>query len=171
MRNSEISTTDNSRHSVDTERDNQFSWRATPHRQSLFDGPFSTPRGPHDDAQTQPAEQTETPQEITVENADNPLQLLAAASELPDEPRAAGMLAAFAATPISVASVEDDELIQYFSVMQPNLDNSPDIDPIEMGLVTETEAKSLFDKYVYLIPTLPGFVWSCLEFYASMHND
>lgn len=129
----------------------------------MFDGPFSTPSGPHNDVQTETADQTETPQEITVENADNPLQLLAAASELPDEPRTAGMPATFAATPISVASVEDDELIQYFSMMQPKLDNSPDIDPIEMGLVTEIEAKSLFDKYVALISKLPGFVWPHLE--------
>jgi hypothetical protein len=91
--------------------------------------------------------------EMAVDNADNPLQLLAMASAMPNPssstvvtPSPAGVSGP-GAGPTSGSSAfeqEDAELQRFFGSLTPVLDNSPDIDPVELGLVTDEEADSLF---------------------------
>ena len=51
-------------------------------------------------------------------------------------------------TPTHAVDSDDSELQSFFGSLTPVLDNSPDIDAVELGLVTEEEAESLF-KYFY----------------------
>ncbi|EXJ77578.1 hypothetical protein A1O3_09805 [Capronia epimyces CBS 606.96] len=123
---------------------------------------------------TSPAEVGEKPDELALNNADNPLQLLAMASILPGpSPSTATppFLAGAAPRPgVNQENEGDAEIQQFFAPPTANLDNSPDLDPIVLGLVTAEEADSLF-TYFYerlshtrwgLDPVLhtPGFVRS-----------
>lgn len=95
------------------------------------------------------AQTGDQPDELAVDNADNPLQLLAMASSMPTQsPVAVITPSPGTATGQASADVDDTELHEYFGSLMPVLDNSPTIDPIEMGLVTSEEADSLF-KYFY----------------------
>ena len=91
---------------------------------------------------------TEKPEELALNHADNPLQLLAMASILPAQSPSTTMSTSPAgAVPQPTASDvngAEAELTQFFGSLQPTFDNSPDLDPIEMGLVTTEEAESLF---------------------------
>lgn len=85
--------------------------------------------------------------ELALNNADNPLQLLAMASALPNQspstiltPSPGGPLSQVG----SSLDPEDAELQQFFGYLPTSLDNTPDIDPIEQGLITLEEATSLF---------------------------
>lgn len=90
----------------------------------------------------------EKPEELALNHADNPLQLLAMASILPAQSPSTTMSTSPAGvlpqpTPSDING-EEAELTQFFGSLQPTFDNSPDLDPIEMGLVTTEEAESLF---------------------------
>ncbi|KIX04846.1 uncharacterized protein Z518_05717 [Rhinocladiella mackenziei CBS 650.93] len=95
-----------------------------------------------------PAEVGEKPDELALNNADNPLQLLAMASVLPDQSPSTNMsispAGATSQPGTNDANVADAELQQFFGSLMPNLDNEPDLDPIDLGLVTLEEAQSLF---------------------------
>jgi hypothetical protein len=96
-----------------------------------------------------PAEIAEKPDEVALNNADNPLQLLAMASGLPGQSPSTTMSTspagvALTSAPDGNATNDDNELQQFFGSPQPRLDNSPDLDPINLGLVTQEEADSLF---------------------------
>jgi hypothetical protein len=91
----------------------------------------------------------EKPDELALNNADNPLQLLAMTSVLPGQSPATNMSTSPAGVAVSQpgttdANEGDAELQQFFGSLMPNLDNSPDLDPIDLGLVTADEADSLF---------------------------
>ncbi|EXJ86140.1 hypothetical protein A1O1_06510 [Capronia coronata CBS 617.96] len=95
-----------------------------------------------------PAEIGEKPDELALNNADNPLQLLAMASVLPGQSPSttmstspAGVVPRPSATD---ANPDDTELQRFFTLPMSKLDNSPDLDPIDLGLVTVEEADSLF---------------------------
>lgn len=93
------------------------------------------------------AEHPENSGEVTVNNADNPLQLLAIASAIP-EPLGT------AATPSvngkvspdnrTTTTVEDDETQEFFTPTSSRLDVLPEFDPIDLGLVTTEESQTLF---------------------------
>ncbi|OAP60714.1 hypothetical protein AYL99_05716 [Fonsecaea erecta] len=113
----------------------------------------SEDNGVAEDIQEEPAtEHGEKPDELALNNADNPLQLLAMASVLPGQSPSTVM----STSPAGVASHPgtndanpgDAELQQFFGSLMPRLDNSPDLDPIDLGLVTQDEADSLF-AYFY----------------------
>ena len=73
------------------------------------------------------------------------------ASALPNQSPAAAITpspAAATSNTLETWEPEDAELQSFFGNLTPVLDNTADIDPIEMGLVTEEEAESLF-KYFY----------------------
>lgn len=95
-----------------------------------------------------PAGAGEKPDEFALNNADNPLQLLAMASILPGQSPSTTMStspAGVASQPGATdASVGDVELQQFFGSLMTTLDNSRDLDPIHLGLVTTDEADSLF---------------------------
>lgn len=93
------------------------------------------------------AEHPENSGEVTVNNADNPLQLLAIASAIPEQQ-------AIAATPSTngkvspgnrtVTTIEEDETQEFFTPISSRLDIDPDLDPIDLGLVTTEESQTLF---------------------------
>lgn len=89
---------------------------------------------------------------LTVDDAENPLQLLARASNLQLSPTPSGT----GASPAHSARRKDkrqkpgndggkSDIESFFTGVRVNLDVGEDIDPIEMGLVTEAEADELFD--------------------------
>lgn len=89
---------------------------------------------------------------LTVHDAENPLQLLARASNLQLSPAASGsgnspgQRARPGNKKRQSRNDEDDSEIQsYFTSIRVNLDVGEDIDPIDVGLVTEAEADELFN--------------------------
>jgi hypothetical protein len=87
-------------------------------------------------------------EEIALENADNPLQLLAMASAMPNQSPSSAITASPAVNASHASShavdSEDADLQVFFGSFTPVLDNSRDIDPVDLGLATEEEADSLF---------------------------
>lgn len=83
--------------------------------------------------------------DVTVNNANNPLQLLAIASAIPDQSSTDSPVANNKVTPDNRSAVEDDETYNFFSPITSKLDVGPDLDPIDLGLVTGEEAKVLFE--------------------------
>ncbi|PNH71686.1 hypothetical protein VD0001_g5854 [Verticillium dahliae] len=86
---------------------------------------------------------------LTIDDAENPLQLLARASNLQLSPTPGGP------SPGQVTKSgrkklqpeqpdEDTEIQSFFTSVRVNLDVGDEIDPISMGLVTEAEAEDLF---------------------------
>ena len=89
---------------------------------------------------------------LTVHDAENPLQLLARASNLQLSPAASGsgnspgQQTRPGNRKRQARNDEDDSEIQsFFTSVRVNLDVGEDIDPIDIGLVTEAEADELFD--------------------------
>lgn len=90
--------------------------------------------------------------EDAIDDAENPLQLLARASyfqpsesrqrQSPQQPRH------HATTEGTISRPESPGLQDFFTSAHVNLDIGEDIDPISLGLVTEEEAESLFSLYV-----------------------
>jgi hypothetical protein len=87
-----------------------------------------------------------------LEDAENPLQLLARASDLPMSPR--NMPAAPShLSPVAVPDQagqkgnqsDNQDLRTFFGPLSPNLDTGEDIDPIDMGYVTPNETDVLFN--------------------------
>jgi hypothetical protein len=72
-----------------------------------------------------------------VHDAENPLQLLARASDL----SGANLVTLPVVRP---ATKVDRALKSFFGPFRPSLDNGAEIDPIEMGLVTVEETSALF---------------------------
>lgn len=87
---------------------------------------------------------------LAVDDAENPLQLLARASNLHLSPESShGMSPAVSHNPTaSIADELDPEMRQvetFFGTTHFNVDRGEDYDPIDLGLVTEEEAEMLFD--------------------------
>lgn len=74
-----------------------------------------------------------------IESAESPLQLLASAHRGSRRRRN-----------IIAGSSGSHQLRAFFSPVQATLDVGEDVDPIELGLVTEEEAESLFELYTVL---------------------
>ncbi|KAM0327449.1 hypothetical protein ACHAQA_005737 [Verticillium albo-atrum] len=85
---------------------------------------------------------------LTIDDAENPLQLLARASNLQLSPTpggpSPGLVARSGRKKQPEQADEDAEIQSFFTSVRVNLDVSDDIDPISMGLVTEAEAEDLF---------------------------
>lgn len=83
-----------------------------------------------------------------VNHADNPLQLLAIASAIPEH-QDSETVASIAGKPspdgVSSHAVDDDETVLFFSPIASKLDVGIDMDPVELGLVSENEAEALFE--------------------------
>lgn len=92
----------------------------------------------------------EKPDELALNNADNPLQLLAMASVLPGQSPSTNMSTSPAVATHQTTNdtnLADADIQQFFGLLMSNLDNSPDLDPIELGLVTLEESDSLFTYF------------------------
>ncbi|KAI3319485.1 hypothetical protein HD806DRAFT_509132 [Xylariaceae sp. AK1471] len=94
--------------------------------------------------------------QLNLDDAENPLQLLARTSELlssigPGNGSVAGHLPPSKSLPsreIMVENGHDGNLPMFFGRFQPRLDVGQDLDPIELGLLTLAEAEALF-AYFY----------------------
>jgi hypothetical protein len=90
-----------------------------------------------------------------LEDAENPLQLLARASDLPVSPHASSTTLNDKPTPGAPTSHPtqrpsngaNSDLKTFFGPLTPNLDIGEDIDPIDLGLVTLQEADYLFSYF------------------------
>ncbi|KAI5856746.1 hypothetical protein GGS23DRAFT_588462 [Durotheca rogersii] len=89
---------------------------------------------------------------LSLDDAENPLQLLARTSELlssitphSQRPGRAGPPSKFA--PNRGVIAEGDDLQRFFGRFQPRLDIGEDLDPIELGLVSLPEAEALFSYF------------------------
>lgn len=96
-----------------------------------------------------------TDDSLALDDAENPLQLLARASDLQLTPTGRGdaqklSLPAPQQTSITENSYQgyDSGPKSFFVPVRASRDVGPDIDPIELGLVTVDEAESLFSLYV-----------------------
>ena len=85
---------------------------------------------------------------FAVDDAENPLQLLARASDLSvpsgQAPYAASVLSSVTLPPRAEFG-RDHDLQTFFGPFRPSLDVGDDIDPIDMGLVTVEETDVLFN--------------------------
>lgn len=86
--------------------------------------------------------------QLSLDDAENPLQLLARTSELlssitPAQGTGAARLPS-KSTINHGKTEEGDELQKFFGRFQPRLDVGEDLDPIELGLITVAEADVLF---------------------------
>lgn len=84
---------------------------------------------------------------VTVNNANNPLQLLAIASAIPEaatgNPSPASNYGVSPGT-TAAASGDDDDTRDFFSPMTSKLDTGKDLDPQDLGLVSDQEVEVLF---------------------------
>lgn len=85
-----------------------------------------------------------TEEQFAVDDAENPLQLLARASDLSAPTAQSSYSANAVAQHRQSRASSDHELQSFFGPFRPSLDVGQDIDPIDMGLVTEDEATALF---------------------------
>ncbi|KAK3346655.1 hypothetical protein B0T25DRAFT_283094 [Lasiosphaeria hispida] len=86
---------------------------------------------------------------LAIDDAENPLQLLARASDLHVSPKSGNENPAREATPhqrarYSKQSEKISEVEKFFKLSQFSLDTGPDLDPIDLGLMSPEEADSLF---------------------------
>ncbi|KAL2262118.1 hypothetical protein VTK26DRAFT_2416 [Humicola hyalothermophila] len=89
---------------------------------------------------------------LAVDDAENPLQLLARASDLHVSPKAGTDPAAVEAlshqrTRQSKQNDKISEVEKFFKLTQFSLDVGPDLDPVDLGLVTLQEAETLFNFF------------------------
>ncbi|KAI1255579.1 hypothetical protein MGN70_002694 [Eutypa lata] len=85
---------------------------------------------------------------LNLDDAENPLQLLARTSELlssiePQQPLAATS----SRNSQKPGSGRNNDLQRFFGSFQPRLDVGEDLDPIELGLLTPAEAEALFSYF------------------------
>ncbi|KAI1851538.1 hypothetical protein JX265_012380 [Neoarthrinium moseri] len=85
--------------------------------------------------------------QLSLDDAENPLQLLARTSELLSaiQPRAPNGVPGH--TAFKYASRNDNDLQKFFGPYQPRLDVGDDLDPVELGLITLAEAEALFSYF------------------------
>lgn len=94
-----------------------------------------------------PARDIEEEGDVTVNNANNPLQLLAIASAIPEAVTGNPSPASnYGISPTTTAAVsgEDDDTRDFFSPMTSKLDIGKDLDPQDLGLVSDQEVEVLF---------------------------
>lgn len=90
---------------------------------------------------------------LAVDDAENPLQLLARASDLHVSPKPVGELSTAEMAhshqhPRQKKQTEKlSEVEKFFKFTQFSLDCGPELDPIDLGLLTTEEAESLFDFF------------------------
>lgn len=87
---------------------------------------------------------------LTIDDAENPLQLLARASNLQLSPGALSgsspgeLVRTHKRRQTRTTDDVNGDIQSYFTSIRVNLDIGDDIDPLSMGLVTEAEAEDLF---------------------------
>lgn len=82
---------------------------------------------------------------LAVDDAENPLQLLARASDLHVSPKAGADAISHQRTHQSRQTEKFSEVERFFKLSQFSLDTGPDLDPVDLGLITLEEADALFN--------------------------
>lgn len=115
--------------------------KSSPNRTSASVDTPPPPGAAHDDV---PGQRGDGDQ-LSLDDAENPLQLLARTSELLSaiHPRMAVNGSTGYLGPRS-GQRSDYDLSKFFGVFQPRLDIGEELDPIELGLLTLAEAEALF---------------------------
>ena len=95
---------------------------------------------------------------LMFDDAENPLQLLARASDLQLSPRETrhrakslvpSLVAPPSTLPLENGSLVDEGVRSFFVPAKAYLDVGPELDPVEMGLITFDESESLFSLSVW----------------------
>ena len=86
-----------------------------------------------------------TEQSLAIDDAENPLQLLARASYIQPSPESRHGNSPQQAHTASTQGQTEDEIQAFFAPAQVHLDVGPDVDPVSLGLVSEDEADNLFN--------------------------
>ncbi|KAL2024978.1 hypothetical protein VTK56DRAFT_3677 [Thermocarpiscus australiensis] len=89
---------------------------------------------------------------LAIDDAENPLQLLARASDLHVSPKSANGHVATETGPLhrarqSKQNEKISEVEKFFKLTQFSLDTGPDLDPVNLGLLTLEEAETLFNFF------------------------
>jgi hypothetical protein len=85
-----------------------------------------------------------TQQSLAIDDAENPLQLLARASYIQPSPESRHGNSPQQAHTASTTGQTEDEIQAFFAPAHVNLDVGSDLDPVTLGLVSEDEADRLF---------------------------
>lgn len=85
-----------------------------------------------------------TQQSLAIDDAENPLQLLARASYIQPSPESRHGNSPLQAHTASTTGQTEDEIQAFFAPAQAHLDVGSDVDPVTLGLVSEDEADKLF---------------------------
>ncbi|KAF5977884.1 hypothetical protein FCOIX_6216 [Fusarium coicis] len=86
-----------------------------------------------------------TQQSLAIDDAENPLQLLARASYIQPSLESRHGNSPIQAHTASTQGQTEDEIQAFFAPAQVHLDVGPDVDPVSLGLVSEEEADKLFN--------------------------
>jgi hypothetical protein len=129
---------------------------------------FSEGPGQGHDADSDPPSlrDTKVDESLTLDDAENPLQLLARASDLQLSPtgvrRAPRPSLPLPGAPLPVSQENaipgEPSAKSFFVPARANLDVGSEVDPVDLGLVTFDEAESLFSLCVYISPSPIGSV-------------
>ncbi|KAF5710555.1 hypothetical protein FMUND_9480 [Fusarium mundagurra] len=92
-----------------------------------------------------------TQQSLAIDDAENPLQLLARASYIQPSPESRHGNSPIQAHTASTQGQTEDEIQAFFAPAQVHLDVGPDVDPVSLGLVSEEEAEKLFNLSVEIV--------------------
>ncbi|KAF4493872.1 hypothetical protein FAGAP_10014 [Fusarium agapanthi] len=95
-----------------------------------------------------------TQQSLAIDDAENPLQLLARASYIQPSPESRHGNSPIQAHTASTQGQTEDEIQAFFAPAQVHLDVGPDVDPVSLGLVSEEEADKLFNLSAFLYTSI-----------------
>ncbi|KAI2641294.1 hypothetical protein GGS21DRAFT_547669 [Xylaria nigripes] len=140
------------------------------HRDGSISSPHNSTSTSHGTSTSQidlrdrgPTSRTVDDDQLNLDDAENPLQLLARTSELLSSIGGHNREMPGHLLPKSLHNRErmteshhNDNLLTFFGRLQPRLDNGPDLDPIELGLLTLAEAEALF---IYFYDNLAHTRW------------
>ncbi|KAF4459617.1 hypothetical protein FALBO_13631 [Fusarium albosuccineum] len=99
------------------------------------------------DVVTMPEFIQRTEQSLAIDDAENPLQLLARASYIQPSPESRHGNSPVQAHTASTMGQTEDEIQAFFAPAQVHLDVGQDVDPVSLGLVSEDEADNLFNLW------------------------
>ncbi|KAF4982839.1 hypothetical protein FZEAL_1631 [Fusarium zealandicum] len=103
--------------------------------------------GEEQDPVTMPDFIQRTERSLAIDDAENPLQLLARASYIQPSPESRHGNSPLQAHTASTTGQTEDEIQAFFAPAQVHLDVGPDVDPVSLGLVSEDEADNLFNFF------------------------
>lgn len=88
-----------------------------------------------------------TQESLAIDDAENPLQLLARASYIQPSPDSRHGNSPQQPLPVAALEQSEEEIQTFFAPAQVHLDTGPDVDPVLLGLVSNEEAGNLFNFF------------------------